>query len=134
MNAPGSHKAVAADAGGALLAAEMIALGQRARRAAAAMARAGTRAKNDALIAIARELRTEISQLRTANARDVARATAAGLDGAALERLTLSDAHIEQMAAGLEQIVALPDPIGAISDLRPQPSGIEVVSDPTPWS
>ncbi len=126
MNAPETPNAVAADAGDALLAAAMNAVGQRARRAAAAMARAGTRAKNNALSAIAGEVRMQVTALRTANAQDVARATAAGLDRAALDRLTLSDAHIEQMAAGLEQIVALPDPIGAISDLRPQPSGIEV--------
>ena len=61
-----------------------------------------------------------------ANARDVAAAQAAGHDAAFVDRLALSPATIEAMAAGLEQIAALPDPVGEISDLRFRPSGIQV--------
>jgi glutamate-5-semialdehyde dehydrogenase len=110
----------------AALAAAMTALGQRARAAAAAMAKAGTAAKNDALLKIAAGIRAARPELQAANARDVARARAADLDAAALDRLALSDAAVEQMAVGLAQIAQLPDPIGAISDVRPMPSGIRV--------
>jgi glutamate-5-semialdehyde dehydrogenase len=101
-------------------------VGQRARRASAAMAKAGTAQKNAALQAIAQGIRARVAQIQAANGRDVARAAANGLDAAALDRLKLSDKSIEQMAIGLEQIVQLPDPIGEISTVRPQPSGIRV--------
>jgi glutamate-5-semialdehyde dehydrogenase len=101
-------------------------IGQRARAAAAAMARAPTSAKNEALRHIAAAIRADRQALQAANAIDVERARANGLDAAALDRLTLSDKAVEQMARGLEQIVDLPDPIGEISDVRPMPSGIRV--------
>ena len=108
------------------LAAEMAALGRRARTAAAQMAKAPTRVKDDALRAIAAAIRAQRTAIQAANARDVQRARANGLDPAALDRLTLADKHVEQMARGLEQIAQLSDPIGAISEVRPMPSGIEV--------
>jgi glutamate-5-semialdehyde dehydrogenase len=126
MNAVPLPVADATRADHAALAAAMTALGQRARAAAAAMAKAGTAAKNDALLKIAAGIRAARPELQAANARDVARARAAGLDAAALDRLALSDAAVEQMAVGLAQIAQLPDPIGAISDVRPMPSGIRV--------
>jgi glutamate-5-semialdehyde dehydrogenase len=101
-------------------------VGQRARRASAAMAKAGTAEKNAALRAIAEGIRARAAQIKAANGRDVARAAANGLDAAALDRLKLGDKGIEQMAVGLEQIVQLPDPIGEIGNVRPQPSGIRV--------
>jgi glutamate-5-semialdehyde dehydrogenase len=102
------------------------AVGRRARAASSAMAKAGTRVKNDALAHIAAGIRAQRESLKIVNARDVERARANGLDAAALDRLTLSDKSIELMATGLEQIAQLPDPIGEISDVRPQPSGIRV--------
>jgi len=101
-------------------------IGRRARSASTAMARAGTSAKDGALLAIAALVRSRRAAITQANARDVERARAAGLDAAAVDRLALSGASIEQMAAGLEQIAQLPDPIGAVSDVRPMPSGIGV--------
>jgi glutamate-5-semialdehyde dehydrogenase len=101
-------------------------VGQRARAAATAMATASTRAKNDAHTRIAAAIRARSAALKAANARDLERARAGGLDAASLDRLTLGDKAIAQMAAGLEQVVQLADPIGAISDVRPQPSGIRV--------
>ncbi len=101
-------------------------VGVRARRASAAMAKAGTEQKNAALAAIAAGIRAQVDEIKAANARDVDRAKASGLDAAALDRLKLGDRSIEQMAVGLEQIVQLPDPIGEISNVRPQPSGIRV--------
>ena len=101
-------------------------IGQRARVAATAMARAPTAAKNEALRHIAAAIRADRQALQAANALDLERARANGLDSAALDRLTLSDKAVEQMARGLEQIADLPDPIGEIGDVRPMPSGIRV--------
>ncbi len=101
-------------------------IGVAARAASRVIARADTRRKNDALLAIATAIRRDAVRLKAANAEDLEAARAAGLDAVMLDRLTLSDASIEGMAAGLEQIVALPDPIGEIGELRYQPSGIQV--------
>ena len=108
------------------LAGYMAALGGRARAAATAMAAAPTAAKDNALRAIAGALRADAQGIAAANRRDVERARAEGMEAAMLDRLTLSEASIEQMAAGLEQIVLLPDPVGSISEVRPMPSGIRV--------
>jgi glutamate-5-semialdehyde dehydrogenase len=109
-----------------LLATQMTAIGRRARAASAAMARASTAAKNDVLLRLAAAVDAGRVALTAANAIDLERARAAGLDAAALDRLALPPAAIEQMAAGLEQIARLPDPVGAIEELRPMPSGIRV--------
>jgi glutamate-5-semialdehyde dehydrogenase len=102
------------------------ALGQRARTASRAMAKADTAAKNLALTLIAQAIRRDAGALKAANARDLEAARANGLDAAMLDRLTLSDKAIETMALGLEQIVQLPDPIGEMSNLKFRPSGIQV--------
>ena len=104
----------------------MSALGQRARHASRAMARASTAAKNHALSLIAAAIRREADALRAANRQDMDAARANGLAPALLDRLTLSEQAIATMAAGLEQIVALPDPIGEISNMKYRPSGIQV--------
>jgi glutamate-5-semialdehyde dehydrogenase len=108
------------------VAAYMHGVGEAARAAARALARADTHAKNAALRAIAAALRRDAAALQAANARDVASARAAGHDAAFVDRLTLGDGAIEAIARGLEDIVALPDPVGEISDLRYRPSGIQV--------
>ncbi|MGE5337871.1 MAG: glutamate-5-semialdehyde dehydrogenase, partial [Gemmatimonadota bacterium] len=108
------------------LASYMQDVGRRARVAAAAMAKAATATKDSTLRGLAAAIRARRADIRAANQRDVERARASGLDAAMLDRLQLGDDYIEQMAAGLEQIAALPDPIGTISDLRPMPSGIQV--------
>ncbi len=100
--------------------------GQRARAASRAMARASTRAKDTALTAIAAAIRRNKTALQTENAKDLATGRAKGLDAAMLDRLTLSDKTVETMAQGLEQIAALTDPVGEISDLKFRPSGIQV--------
>ncbi|MEA3638440.1 MAG: glutamate-5-semialdehyde dehydrogenase [Lamprobacter sp.] len=101
-------------------------VGRRARSAARAMARAETRAKNAALQAIANNLNTQREILTRANAADLEAGAAKGLDTALLDRLELTPGRIDAMIAGLEQIAALPDPIGAITDLDYRPSGIQV--------
>ncbi|WP_462319872.1 glutamate-5-semialdehyde dehydrogenase [Halochromatium sp.] len=101
-------------------------VGRRARLAARAMARADTGAKNDALHAIAADLDAHREALGQANAADLEAGAAKGLDSALLDRLELTSGRIDAMITGLEQIAALSDPIGAITDLDYRPSGIQV--------
>jgi len=104
----------------------MQSLGQHARQASRALARAGTETKNKALLAMAAELRAAVETLKRENERDLEAGRSKGLEAALLDRLTLSDARIESMAEGLEQIAALPDPVGEISDMTYRPSGIQL--------
>ncbi|HXA47341.1 MAG TPA: glutamate-5-semialdehyde dehydrogenase, partial [Burkholderiaceae bacterium] len=104
----------------------MTEVGQRARKASRAMAKADTAAKNRALTLIAAAIRRDADQLRAANQLDLTAARDAGLAPAMLDRLTLSDKAITTMAEGLEQIVALADPIGEMSNMKFRPSGIQV--------
>ena len=108
------------------LAAYMQHVGRTARAVSATMAASGTAQRNAALANLARRLRDERDSVLASNAHDLARAQANGLAAAMIDRLTLSAATIEQMAAGVEQVAQLPDPIGEISEVRPQPSGIRV--------
>ncbi|HJW54368.1 MAG TPA: glutamate-5-semialdehyde dehydrogenase [Burkholderiaceae bacterium] len=101
-------------------------VGQRARKASRAMAKADTAAKNRALALIAAAIRRDADALRVANQKDLEAARANGLAPAMLDRLTLSDKAIATMAEGLEQIVSLPDPIGEISNMKYRPTGIQV--------
>jgi glutamate-5-semialdehyde dehydrogenase len=104
----------------------MQTLGRQARAASAEMARAATRAKNSALSELARLLRAGGEPLQEANARDIAAAEAAGLAAPMVDRLRLTDKVIDTMAEGCEQLAAMPDPIGEISNVKRQPSGISV--------
>ena len=101
-------------------------MGIAARDAARALARAGAEEKNRALLAMAAEIRARASELLEANRADVEQAAREGRDGAFVERLTLTPATLEQMAAGLEEIAALADPVGRITERLRRPSGIEV--------
>ncbi len=104
----------------------MQTLGQQARLASRAMAKADTATKNRALLAIASAIRRDAPALRAANELDLAAAKSAGMEVAMLDRLALSDKAIATMAEGLEQIARLPDPIGEISNMKYRPSGIQV--------
>src|SRR5690606_5691175 len=101
-------------------------IGERARQASHAMAKADSAAKNRALTLIAAAIRRDADALRAANKLDLDAARANGLEPALLDRLTLSDKAIATMAEGLEQIVALPDPIGEISNMKVRPTGIQI--------
>lgn len=101
-------------------------LGQQARRASRELARAGTAQKNQALEAIAEQIREQREYLQEQNALDLHAGKDKGLDAALLDRLELTDARIESMAEGLEQIAGLPDPVGAITNLTYRPSGIQL--------
>jgi glutamate-5-semialdehyde dehydrogenase len=101
-------------------------LGRAARRAAAQIARADSNAKNSALLAIAAAIRRDKAKLIAANAEDLSAARSNGLEPAMLDRLTLSEKGVDNMAEGVEQVAKLPDPVGGISDLKSLPSGIQV--------
>jgi glutamate-5-semialdehyde dehydrogenase len=101
-------------------------MGVAARRASRLMAAAPTAAKNKALLALARLLLSAPESLQAANALDVAQAQAAGLSEPMVDRLKLTPAILETVALGCEQIAAMPDPIGEITQLRSRPSGIQV--------
>jgi glutamate-5-semialdehyde dehydrogenase len=101
-------------------------MGVAARAASTAMAAASTVAKNNALLALARLLRQPTEALQAANARDIEAAQAAGLAAPMVDRLRLTDKVIATVAEGCEQIAAMPDPIGEITNLRRRPSGISV--------
>ncbi len=104
----------------------MADVGQRARAASRETARSSTAARNRALVATAGAIRRDAAALKAANAKDLAAARAAGHDAAFVDRLALTDTVIESMAAGLEQIAALPDPVGEVLNLRFRPTGIQV--------
>lgn len=101
-------------------------IGRRARGASRAMARASSEQKNQALLHIAKLVRQKANEIQKVNSVDVERAKANGQDAAFVDRLTMTPKTIETMALGLEQIVSLEDPIGKITALKKQASGIEL--------
>ena len=101
-------------------------IGKRARSASRAMARASSEQKNQALLHIAKLVREQSAQIQKVNQGDIERAQSGGQDAAFIDRLTMTPKTIETMALGLEQIVSLEDPIGKISALKKQASGIEL--------
>ena len=105
---------------------QMQALGQQARAASRVVAAADTNIKNRALLAMAEALRTATPALIEANEKDLAAGRAKGLDAAMLDRLELTPKRIAGMIEGLQQVAALADPIGEITDMRYMPSGIQV--------
>jgi glutamate-5-semialdehyde dehydrogenase len=108
------------------VAAIMAGLGRAARAAARELALASTEAKNAALQAAAREIRAQASAILAANRKDLAAAKAAGTTAAFLDRLTLDSKRIEAMAKGLEEIAALPDPVGSIIARWQRPNGLDI--------
>ncbi len=108
------------------IAAIMKEVGIRARRAAAALARAETAAKDRALRRMAANIRARKADILAANEKDVAAARAAGRPEAFIDRLLLDDARIEGIAKGLETIAELPDPVGAVMDEWERPNGLRI--------
>ena len=104
----------------------MHSIGRAARAASRAMAKAETRAKNDALMTMAQAVERDVARLLDANRKDVETARAKGLDAAMMDRLTLNAKSVSAMAEGLRQIAQLPDPVGEISGMSYRPSGIQV--------
>ena len=106
--------------------ASMQTLGQQAKVASAAMAKASTASKNNALKRLAALLRQNTEALQIDNAKDLARAQAAGLSAPMVDRLRLSPQVLATCAEGCEQLAAMPDVIGEIIGMKQQASGIRV--------
>ena len=104
----------------------MQTVGRQARAASRRLAGATTAEKNAALLHIAAAIRRDSAALVAANQEDLAAARAAGLESAMIDRLTLSAKGVESMAEGVEQVAALADPIGEMTDIKYRPSGIQV--------
>src|SRR3954470_6876910 len=101
-------------------------LGISARAAARELARASTETKNRALQAMAAAIRQGSAGILKANQDDGTQAKADGCDAAFVDRLTLTPVLVEQMAAGVEEVAALEDPVGRLSERAKRPTGIEV--------
>lgn len=104
----------------------MHTLGSAARQASRVIARASTSTKNAALLAIYHALQARESEILAANARDLEAGRANGLDDALLDRLALDAKRFAGMLDGLQQVIALPDPVGEMSDFSYRPSGIQL--------
>jgi len=97
-----------------------------ARDASSVVARADTAVKDRVLRSLAQAIRSRSAEVAAANGRDLAKARAAGMEPALLDRLALDAETIDQMARGVEDVARLPDPVGTVSEMRPMPSGIRV--------
>lgn len=102
----------------------MIATGTRARAAARILARTPTEAKRAGLRAAAAAIRASADVILTANAQDFSRAQASGLSAAMLDRLRIDPARLEAVAAGVEAVAGLDDPVGSVIDRRERPNGL----------
>jgi glutamate-5-semialdehyde dehydrogenase len=111
---------------------EMAGIGQAARAAARAMGLATTAAKNSALMAAARAVREQSGAILAANAFDVAEMKKQGGSASFIDRLTLTPARIEAMATGIEEIAALPDPVGTLIAEWDRPNGLHIERVRTP--
>ncbi len=105
---------------------ELLQIGQKARAAADALRSLSVGVKNTALANIAQRLRDSRGALKDANAKDLKDGREKGLSGAMLDRLELSDKRIDAMAAGLETVAALPDPVGDIVQQTVHPNGLRI--------
>ena len=112
--------------------AAMRAIGAKARAAARALANAPAERKDRALTAAARILRERSADILSANARDLADNAAKGLTLAFLDRLALDPARIEAIARGLEEVAALPDPVGRVLATFARPNGLVIERVATP--
>ena len=104
----------------------MVTVGKQARDASRLVAKADTATKNRALTLTAQAIERDVERLLAANALDLDAARAKKLAAPLIDRLTLTKKSVADMADGLRQIANLPDPIGAISELKQQPTGIKV--------
>ena len=114
------------------LRATMRAIGAEARAAARTLANAPAATKTRALLAAARLLRERSNEVLSANGRDLAEARAKGVAAAFLDRLSLDPARLEAIARGLEEVAALPDPVGRVLATFERPNGLVIERVATP--
>jgi glutamate-5-semialdehyde dehydrogenase len=108
------------------IAASMREIGRRARAAARTLALTPAEQKNRALQLMAAAIRAQVSPILAANAEDVAEARTAGITGAFLDRLALDPARVEAIAAGIDVIRALKDPVGTVMESWRRPNGMQI--------
>ena len=101
-------------------------LTDRARAAAVEAAKLGTADKNRGLLAVAEELISQQEMILEENAKDVEAAKEKGIKQSLIDRLSLSEKRIEDMAEGLRQIVALDDPVGEVLYMKTRPNGLRI--------
>jgi glutamate-5-semialdehyde dehydrogenase len=104
----------------------MLDMGVKARAASRSLSGATPAQKNDALASVARQLRDSADMLMGENEKDLTAGEKAGLTAAMLDRLKLTDKRIEEMALAVDEIVALPDPVGEVTGIWTRPSGFKV--------
>lgn len=107
-------------------------LGENAKAVAASLSILSTNEKNNALAAMAKALRSRSEEILTANAEDMAKGKENNLNSSLLDRLLLTEARIESMALGLEDLIPLKDPIGATIEQWKQPNGLEIARKRVP--
>ena len=105
---------------------QIISTLKRAREASRSLALASTTTKNGALFWLAKALRANAGAIVEANRKDLEGAKSSGRTGAFLERLTLNDARIEAMATSVEEVAALPDPVGDVIESFHRPNGLRI--------
>lgn len=105
---------------------ELHAYGLRAKTASQTLAKASPQAKNTALLSMAEKLRARRAEIEAANRADLEAARLAGLSTAKLDRLRLDEKILADLIAGLEQVAAMPDPIGEIEGITTRPNGLQV--------
>ena len=106
--------------------AAMTEMGRSARTAARVLASSSVEQRNEALLQIRAAIAADRDAILAANERDLEQGRETGLEAALLDRLALTPAQLDVLEEGLSQVAALPDPIGAVSDMRKMPSGIDV--------
>ena len=106
--------------------AAMTEMGRSARAAARVLASSSVEQRNEALLQIRAAIAADRDAILAANERDLEQGRESGLEAALLDRLALTPAQLDVLEEGLSQVTALPDPIGAVSDMRKMPSGIDV--------
>jgi glutamate-5-semialdehyde dehydrogenase len=108
------------------IAAAMGEIGRRARAAGQILALASAEQKNRGLERMAAAVRAHVSSILAANAEDVVEARAAGVTGAFLDRLALDPARVEAIAAGIDVVRALEDPVGTVTESWTRPNGMRI--------
>ncbi|HEY5215953.1 MAG TPA: glutamate-5-semialdehyde dehydrogenase [Pseudolabrys sp.] len=126
MSAPLKSIEGTGDIAAANLSGAMGAIGQRGRLAARVLALASTDQKNRALELMAAAIRAQKARILTANAEDLGEARTAGIAAAFVDRLTLDDGRVEAIAAGIEAVRALKDPVGTVMDSWTRPNGMTI--------
>ncbi len=108
------------------LEAQIISQLKKAREASRSLALCATERKNAALLSLAKALRANAASIIEANRKDLEVAKSSGREGAFLERLTLNDARIAAMAKSVEEVAALPDPVGEVVESWNRPNGLQI--------